>query len=123
MLSRSCREDDDINQEIRSLIDLRERILFVSYLPAPVILDGFYIFVFNFLLDVIREITEEVDTCFVFQGLDVYDIVDEFIVLGIKYLVFVKEPIAEGIVLKAVSFFFFSRNATKKYFGTGIYPS
>lgn len=69
------------------------------------ILDGFYIFVFNFLLDVIREITEKVDTGSVFQGLDVYDIVDEFIVLGIKYLVFVKEPIAEGIVLKAVCFF------------------
>ena len=27
MLSRSCREDDDINPRIRSLIDLRERIL------------------------------------------------------------------------------------------------
>ena len=67
-------------------------------------LDGFYVFVFNFLLDIIRQITEKVDTCSVFQRLYVYDIVDEFI-FRIKCLVLVKEPIAEGIVFKAVSFF------------------
>ena len=50
-------------------------------------LDGFYVFVFNFLLDIIREITEEVDTGSVFQGLDVYDIVDEFI-FRIEHLIF-----------------------------------
>ncbi len=67
-------------------------------------LDGFYIFVFNFLLDIIRQITEKVDACSVFQGLDVYDIVYEFIVLGIKCLVLVKEPIAEGIVCMLFAF-------------------
>ena len=120
MQSRSCREDDDINKRNRSLIALRERILFVSYLPAPVILDGFYIFVFNFLLDIIREITEEVDTGFVFQRLDIYDIVYKFI-FRIKCLVLVKEPIAEGIVFKVVCVFIIAKVPSKSIIFSHFY--
>ena len=73
--------------------------LFVCSLlfKAPEFLESFCIYVFHFLLCFIREITEEVDAGFVFQRLDVYDIVAELVAF-FKCLVLVREPVAESAV-------------------------
>ena len=95
--------------------------LYIAFYLKPQILDDFCIYVFHFLLDSIREITEEVDAGFVFQRLDVYDIVAELIAL-FKCLVLVREPVAESTVFVLVTFRIkrFFQYCYKEIFGTGM---
>ena len=60
---------------------------------SPDILDGVHVLLLYLLLDIIRQVAEEVDACSFLQSLDVNHVVAQLVAL-LECFVLVREPVA-----------------------------